>query len=136
MPGPRSPPVNLLELIINILSAYVTTEAKQHDVQAFVRPGGGDGSGPDGDRAAAGGGGAAGSAGLGAIGAAARFATAVEAQPPVAVSCAKAIRALQDVRETWSASIGLWNSFMVRCLLTVPRLEECNCALVTLYLAL
>ena len=55
-------------------------------------------------------------AGLGLIGAAARFATSVEAQPPVAVSCATAIRSLQSVREAWieSGGGGTWNSFMVR----------------------
>lgn len=117
-----------MELIINILSAYVTTEAKQHDVQAFVRAGGGEGSGLDGDRAGPGGSGVAGTASLGVIGAAARFATAVEAQPPVASSCAKAIRALQGVKETWSANAGIWSSFMVRSHANVSCVDRHDCA--------
>lgn len=175
LPAPGSQPAALLELIINILNAYVKAEAKQHDMHADSEPsrlspdhmhgtrtsasgathGATDSHSPfvsartavsssDGSvislaastrmsvegavgavRASAGGlrGGVDG--GGVKLDAGGRFAAAVEAVPPVAVSCAAALRALAGAEgRCWGASeeggeggdAARWHLFLVRSL--------------------
>lgn len=184
LPTPTSPPAALLELIINILNAYVKAEVKQHDMlvegsgdsarltpdpsRIHARVSGGNGatdspspfasarstvSSSDGSmmsrpvstrmsvegavgavRASVGGVASAGALRVGgegglkadAITPSARFAAAVEAMPPVAVSCAAALRALGGPQgRCWGTSVeeledeggdaARWNLFLVCC---------------------